>query len=1490
MASGGIQTGSVTNWYGGRPTRGPYDRVAPVDAEFYEQQDSSYSGAAGVDEHRRNTEIPDHTTRRDDDKTAAPQVRRLMSDGPSDAPRASPPVPWLPYTLRWPFLSGIIAFAFLLELAVVIVHSISARHYGLTDDDESDGAAVGSKFVPTTLAVIYVLWTSILFDDIKQTEAFARLASPSGALAESSLTWTAEAWWDALFDSFPKRFRKTSWALLFGTTTFILGFLVVSPLSSTLVVSQDVVFTRATNFAQINMASSTPLQANPFSATYFRTISNVLQNVTTSAWLTEKYAVLPFWPDKANPAPLGPVIANSAAQTWTANTTVFSAQLDCEDLHLTDLKTAELASHSLPDLTETGISLDLSSQSGCMINLRLENISSFATAGGSLWSSTKDITNVDAARVYDNSLTINTCPQDELVIFTTPLSNGTDILSNSTVRGAACRASYYVGDTLATVALDEGKTIVTIDEPRYMSARTPIPDGIANISAFSDVFFSPNWTTHVNTEKLAKTNQYESPFAYGPDNLLSALYSFSPEQLVADRNVTMNMQRIKQQFLAELLRDAFDQSSSASPLHTPGNVRDSVRRLVVVPAAAIALEVVIAVQLLLLAGIFIYTRPAIRPLGLTVDPASSMGLAKLLANEPDTLQSLENLYDRPTKHLNRDLMGKRYQLTDEGIRLTTDEGTAEKEKPDNNQKVKPEKVFDFWVLLGFFALLASLLIAIAVLYWYNNTYGLYQTAFVYAFDISVNGTDFGSVNPASIITTLVAVCIGLWYNSLETTLRRVQPFLALAKKPVIGSKGISVSYTSSYLLWAAYRASKRRHLVLVLICTGAFFVEVFTIAMSSLWNREPGMISSTYEVPRQLQLRNVPLLSSGHLPEGPSERSYKVDAISSLFSNMKASWIYGAAVQLSLNGSEPPWSSGGWSFVPSDLSSIPHETVQHAGNESEPLALTMNVTLETSAIRGRLECSPYDFLSNDSVWLSEWDLKDTELWNTSASPDILDRGYELGLPIERLDDSAMSLQLSAFFLNPPPGVYDGSRNFSGDWTSFFVDDRRLQCCENLTGKEIGESSAGFWSFNEGNGTSYPGVTDTWPANFTVKWIRGRPVEGYKAAGEWISDDARTHMIWAEKPQMTAMNCMPIIETANASVTVSSADHRVLDFSILDEPRPDEYAWTNDFAIYQTEEAMESGSIDYYTANLTVSHGVLFLLGLLGAADIDNFGGIAKGTRRPEGQLENVEDQTFNIRDPGLNVDLMTYSMLSLVNNDHQALLDPETLIRTAQQTFSAVFQHFVNNNLTLDSGGFAYQTLNEKFPDEIGVPRVPQNHPQPAEVQGPAATATLYISRPVELLQMSGPAAWLSMALLLYLLATCAVLAIVSRRYNKLLPRKVDSIADVAVLLAGSEKLLTMAREESIAAVKHDPASTARLGWFQGAGGARWGIELTDKVARPDPLLQQEENEGLEDEDAGAETTAVAGRDAEMQQRWSSMVNTSRAPESPHHTSFRTAG
>ena len=59
------------------------------------------------------------------------------------------------------------------------------------------------------------------------------------------------------------------------------------------------------------------------------------------------------------------------------------------------------------------------------------------------------------------------------------------------------------------------------------------------------------------------------------------------------------------------------------------------------------------------------------------------------------------------------------------------------------------------------------------------------------------------------------------------------------------------------------------------------------------------------------------------------------------------------------------------------------------------------MTLQTPAVRGRVECTPYETLYNLSDSLQMWDLRNKSVWNMAANPNESARGYKL-LPVTSL--------------------------------------------------------------------------------------------------------------------------------------------------------------------------------------------------------------------------------------------------------------------------------------------------------------------------------------------------------------------------------------------------------------------------------------------------------------------------------------------------------
>ena len=122
--------------------------------------------------------------------------------------------------------------------------------------------------------------------------------------------------------------------------------------------------------------------------------------------------------------------------------------------------------------------------------------------------------------------------------------------------------------------------------------------------------------------------------------------------------------------------------------------------------------------------------------------------------------------------------------------------------------------------------MATLLGGIIALFIEAHESTLYQTIFVYQKNFSVGRGITADIAPYSIIPTLLAVMLKLWWGALESTFKRLQPFVTMTRRSTIATHGITLSYVDSVMLWASYKALNNRHWLLGLITFGAFLTEI----------------------------------------------------------------------------------------------------------------------------------------------------------------------------------------------------------------------------------------------------------------------------------------------------------------------------------------------------------------------------------------------------------------------------------------------------------------------------------------------------------------------------------------------------------------------------------------------------------------------------------------------------------------------------------------
>jgi len=1215
-------------------------------------------------------------------------------------------------------------------------------------------------------------------------------------------------------------------------TAYILGVLLVSPFSSALLVPEDVAVDSDVTFQQFDLA--TPLQLEMETLVYFQTVGHMLQNVTTSAWLSDEYAVLPFWPTDLSSPPLGASFAGYD-QTWKATTAVFQSELICEPMTVEGANLVNYAFSYIGGVNSTDISTSVAVQSmkyeaasGCQYGLAFPNTS--ATYGGSYWSevSSMNIPNLwvsiwgkDQGEILrsDNMLFNYTenCQPGEVIVGFTNTSEPGGIHTSAHL----CSQKYFIANLTVTATASAGSASLSFDEDLFQRSRAPLTGSMLNTTGFQTQFLNSSWN-----EYIVSPSQ-DRPATGGPANLLTTLHYSRTVDKIASADIARDAAKIKQRAFGEALLSSLKSQSMST--NTPGQVIMVERRIVVVQAIAILLEVVLFLQTALFIGVAVSSRVRNRPLGVTHDSALTNTIVSLLASSACTRQNFKHFQSDSSGLLETTLAETRFAISNGALHSSS---VQEAEPPSQLQKLRSTRssgsgqqsgVLNTWMVCGLAGVLLAVMVTVAVLYWYSQHSELSQAAFIYEARVTIAGTTYGKLAPYSIVPTFLAVVLGIWWASVDAVFRKSQPFIDQARAPTTSRNGSGMSYRSSYLLWAALRAVLRNHWLLALVSIGSFLAQILTIAMSALWTRQPSQLSSAVEVSQPLQLRQIPHLQQGWVPGTTFHATnYVGEILSDAFNNLQTNWMYSAAIQLTLNGSEPPWSSNGWSFVPVDLVSTSElRCFQNLGNDSNfssTRGMGTNATVNTSAIRARLECKPWDTRMRPSQWLTEYDLTNATQWNQTANPKSFEKAYALGC------DSGVQPR----YINFQPNTSSSATacQYLGGITDFRADGTTVTCCSSGTQDDPGPASIGFWSPSYYQGqyiSGWPLLSNgTWPTNITVKWIHGRAVDGYYQAKGGVSP-----LLWTEEPGIAAADCVPVIETANATVNVNVANGFVQSYRILGDPKADPFAWADDFVL------RENPNITARTAgddnmNVTTSYGVMFIEALLGAASLKTLAGCGDyGCGR-----EYLDDRTFNIRRTGLNVDYMTYSMLSLAQNDSLALLDANNLTSLAQLTFTTFFQHFASMAVSIDGdGGWVYERVGATLPSDLGSPLSGEspNRAPSTSVQFTNTTTLISIERPIEILRMSPLAFALCLGILMWLILTTILILILKKRYFSPLMEKVETIADIAILVAGSERLLRFAAEKGPVALQADKSFKARLGWFRtSTGEVRWGIELIE--------------------------------------------------------------
>lgn len=547
---------------------------------------------------------------------------------------------WMPYTLRWWYIGLILTFTSALLIVVIVLLVVSRQKNGLKKDDDSDSLLFGWRFSPTLFAVIYAQLASMLFEDIRRTEPFALLARPMGATAACTLLQRSDAWWTVLRTSLSTSNGKRSWALFCACLVNVLAFLAIAPLSSSLLTSMDVTINEDCTFLSLFPKADTMMSLRPQGDTFLRTISNLLQNVTTSAWIIGPKLLFPSWPEGKRTAPLGARVSDDL-QTWHTHSLVYQLEYNCQSAQMMGHQnTTRRAGRD--NSTYFPISVELRTADDCsrLVDLPQEyNTTDFLLNGGVMWSCLPPSANFPGRVSFDSESKQNCDANVDVMLLSTPWSyqgpnEAVQLSSNTTIKAQLCSSKLYQAKMPVTITNSRTQTTIDFDETILKSQRTELAASALNVSSLRQLLIDPQWSRYLAQplreagQSLAMINKF--PEYEGAAAALGAFYQWNFTVMMEAEDLALRARQIQQRLFGELIQVSADQPGATEVLPLPGSIVTTERRIVVVPQVAYTLLSLLVLSILLMVILFWIARPSNRPLHLDQDPATVVGLASQL--------------------------------------------------------------------------------------------------------------------------------------------------------------------------------------------------------------------------------------------------------------------------------------------------------------------------------------------------------------------------------------------------------------------------------------------------------------------------------------------------------------------------------------------------------------------------------------------------------------------------------------------------------------------------------------------------------------------------------------------------------------------------------------------------------------------------------------------------------------------------------------------
>jgi hypothetical protein len=506
---------------------------------------------------------------------------------------------------------------------------------------------------------------------LTRTEPFARLAKPIGHIPVSryTLLMKSKPWWTTLLHGFQKKRNGGSrnWAMILSCIVYVLAILGISPISAALLSTREVEHSSSKDFARLTIRNDSALHPRAERDTYLRTMGAILQNYSTSPWITDDFVILPFWP--SNSSYLGSPWDSQDVRlgSWEAETTVFRNDLVCTELHLSKsdfhlrhaTKDDQMQLHNKTYLA----SVLLESDHDCQFNLTVNATSSLSIWDPVVftdWMSWSDINHIMFGEIYSEDAIVRLnegCKEDEIILMSTPWWSDPNqtpdkLLANLTIRAFACHTDHSMATIPVHAAGTSSGLSVGFDETLFYQVHTPVPSTVFDLQQLHDIYTDVAWSQFV-PQKYKDSSKWGS--LGGPAAMLGTGYNFSVSEMMADANLLTNAIKFRRRFFAEIIGASLQLGGASEELHPTGRQIVSARYVLVSGQAASVLCALLITSSCLLLGTMWLTRPTTRDLNIYCDPSTVLGISLWANGNPMVLSSFRTLDLATRQTLKEDL-------------------------------------------------------------------------------------------------------------------------------------------------------------------------------------------------------------------------------------------------------------------------------------------------------------------------------------------------------------------------------------------------------------------------------------------------------------------------------------------------------------------------------------------------------------------------------------------------------------------------------------------------------------------------------------------------------------------------------------------------------------------------------------------------------------------------------------------------------------------